>query len=421
MFKSLLRLFVTDTSSDTLIVFSGTIANVLIGGAFYIITPRILGPTNYGFFSLVVATCLLVTSIANFGIDTGILRFVKTEKGELNNQILRLALEAYTIIGLAIFTLGFLFSPLLAKFLGYSELTALFRISFAGVILFLLTNFFVATLQARRKFLDAAIVNISTNTARLILIGMAAYFFTINLYFITALFFSVTIISVFIGRLFVPLDFLKAKGYRQHFKDFFSFNFWIAGGLIISSIPFDNYLLVKFAGPLATGLYAAPFKILNGINQFSGNFSTVLASRLSGFENDKKAIEYSKKTLPFVLFISLAIASSAFVAKFFISLIGNQYANSLVVFQILALGYAFAFANTIAASLIIYYFGKTKVAFWITVIDIASWLVLDLFLIPIYKEVGAAIGVLLSGVIAFIIFNGYVIWRFIKNKNNVPN
>ena len=95
------------------------------------------------------------------------------------------------------------------------------------------------------------------------------------------------------------------------FKNFFGYNFWVAAGLAISAIPFDSYILVKTAGPVATGLFAAPMKILTTTYQFAGGFSRVLAPRYSSFENNQKAIEFSKKSILIVGAVIAGLGASA--------------------------------------------------------------------------------------------------------------
>ena len=80
MIKNLINLSFTQTGKDTGIVFLGTLINVIIGGLFFILAPRILGPADYGLFSVVLATGLMAFNFANFGIDTGILRFIKLKQ-----------------------------------------------------------------------------------------------------------------------------------------------------------------------------------------------------------------------------------------------------------------------------------------------------------------------------------------------------
>src|SRR3989338_9891948 len=151
------NLLYTQTIKDTVVVFAGALVNVIAGGLFFILAPRILGPSDFGLFSTVIATGMLATNIANFGIDTGILRFAK---GEDFNKILSIALKSYLFLGFFIGILGASISPLIASFLNQSELTNLFRIAFAAIIFLLLTNFFVAGLQAKKEFVKASLVNL---------------------------------------------------------------------------------------------------------------------------------------------------------------------------------------------------------------------------------------------------------------------
>src|SRR3990167_4047123 len=248
------NLLYTQTSKDTAVVFAGTLVNVIAGVLFFILAPRILGPSDFGLFSTVIATGMLATNIANFGIDTGILRFAK---GEDFNNILSIALKSYLFLGFFIGILGVLISPLIASFLNQSELANLLRIAFAAIIFLLLTNFFVAGLQAKKEFVKASLVNIVSNVLRLILLVLAVVFLKTGLTFITFIFFFVTIASVIFGRIFLPLKLQKIA--KERFFDFHKYNFWIAVSLIITAIPFDNYLLLKVAGAGSGWVFSAPF------------------------------------------------------------------------------------------------------------------------------------------------------------------
>ncbi|OGD91421.1 hypothetical protein A3D81_01320 [Candidatus Curtissbacteria bacterium RIFCSPHIGHO2_02_FULL_40_17] len=414
MINQIKDLIFTDTGKDTAIVFTGTIVNAAVGGIFFILAPRILGPADYGLFSVVIATGIMVANLANLGIDTGVLRFVKGEDSE-SQKILKLALESYLVIGLLVFVLGFVLSLPMARILGQPNISPLLKIAFSGVIFVLLTDFVQAVLQSKKKFLEASIVNIVSNVSRLLILLIAAYFFQINVYFLTFLFFFIYIVSVITGKLFVPLDFLKEKDHRAHFKKFFAFNSWIAASLAISSVPLDNYFLLKFAGPVATGIYAAPYKILAITDQLAGNFSRVLAPRFSSFTNDTQAIIFSKKTIPIVLFVISAILTAGILAEPIVRiLLGNEYINSIPVFRVVAASYAFYFADTIAVSLIVYYLGKPNITFLITIIVIIIWAISSYILIPKYQAIGAAFADLISGITALSLFTGFVVWHFSK-------
>ena len=415
MIKNLINLSFTQTGKDTGVVFLGTLINIIVGGLFFILAPRILGPADYGLFSVILATGLMVFNFANFGIDTGILRFIKPGQKETNQKYLKLAFKAYLAIGFLIFSLGYVFSPIIAQFLDAPQTENLLRIAFGATMFSLLGNFFVAVLQTQKQFIQASAVNISANAARLVILAIASYFLTIDLHFLTILVYAVTILYVIFGKIFVPLDFLRVQEEHLHFKNFFGYNFWVAASLAISAIPFDNYLLVKIAGPVATGLYAAPMKILAMTYQFAGSFSRVLASRYSSFDSNRKAIEFSQKATPLVLAVFFGLLVISFLANPIVRLFfGNQYQQSIQIFRITSVGMAFFFADTIPVSIILYYFGRSKVTFYVTVWHYLIYVLLLLYFIPRQSALGAAIAFSISEIITFLTLVTYVVFKFKK-------
>ncbi|MEK9147226.1 MAG: oligosaccharide flippase family protein [Patescibacteria group bacterium] len=416
MLRQLRGLLLTDTGRDTAIVFTGSLINLALGGLFFILAPRILGPENFGLFAVVTATGIMAINFANFALDTGILKFASANNDQ-SKKILSLAFKAYLIIGVAVFLIGLIIASPLAKILGQPQITNLLRISFFGVIFVLLTNFFIAALQSKKQFAKASIVNISGNTARILLLVLGAYFFTVNLYFLTFLYYLVVIISVVIGKFFVPLNFLSEKTPANLVKNFLGYNFWIAASMAISSIPIDEYLLVKISGPIQTGLFAAPMKIISAIDQLTGDFTRVLAPRFTSFDSNEKAKIFAKKTIPVVLVISIGIFLTILIASPLIKfLFGAQYLESINVYRILVISSALGFFTTIPVSIIIYYFGKTKDVFLMSAIGIFVWLIANLLLIPKYAALGAAWAYFISVVVGIVLFVGYVIVKFSKNN-----
>lgn len=406
MFKSFLSLVYSDTGKDTSIVFLGTLINVIVGGLFFVFAPRFLGPSDYGLFSTVIATALMVTSIANFGIDSGILRFAKTDP-----SIIPLAFKTYSVLGFAAALIGFFAAPYLANFLNYPQISNLLQIAFLGTILLLLSNFFIASLQAKSQFLKASIVAVVSNTARLFILLIAITFLKINIYFLTALFFAVPAVSIIFGLIYLPINFERSR----NSKNFFKYNSWIASALIISSIPFDNYFLLKSAGPIETGLYFAPFKILTFVYQFAGNFTRVLSSRFSSFETDQKVIVFAKRALifpavsVFALFILILISGPAINIIF-----GPEYKDSVNIMRTLILGFIFFFISTVPSSIILYYFGKSNISFIITVIKYLLFISLLSILVPNFKSVGAALAFSASELVSLTFMSVYCLVKLQK-------
>lgn len=407
MLSELRQLTLSETGKDTIIVFWGTVINVVIGGIFFIVAPRLLGPSSYGLFATVYATSLITVRLTSLGIETGILRFTNNFSKE-SNEFISIALKWYLFLGLLAAVIGYFISPKLASLLGQPQILTLLRVAFASTILFHLTNLFTSGLQAKREFKKAAIILIANNTLRLVLVFCAAYFLAVNLTSLTFIFFFATLASVVIGIYFMPIKITKIN--RNLEKKFFKFNIWIWFSLTLATIPFDNYLLLKIAGPLQTGLYAAPYKLLNYTYQVAGNFTAVLASRYSSFENVAKAKAYSKKAAIFPLFFSLAfLFSIVFADPITSGIFGKSYIGSVQIFRILSLGSVFFFMTTIPSSIILYYFGKPQITFSLTVLRITLNIILLLALVQKYQGLGAAIAFMVTEIIIFAATTAYCV------------
>lgn len=412
MFQQINQLFSTNTGKDTAIVFISTIINVAVGGVFFIIAPRLLGPGDYGIFSTVISTAVLSITIANFGIDTGILRFASKKSKEFD-EIITLALKAYLLLSTIVTILGFLLAPLIADFIKIPESTNLLKIAFAGSIFILLSNFFIASLQSKGDFLKASLVSISSNVVRLAILLIGLTFLRLDLYWLTIIFFISPIASVLSGMLAFPIKFKEGKNIEM--SNFFRFNFYIAVALIISQIPYENYILLNIAGKEQTGLFSAPFKILTFAYMFGGNFTRVLASRFSSFDTREKAIMYAKKALPIAMLCSLLVLSTIPFANLIIKILfGESFQGSVAVYRMLAVGFSVFFLSTIPSSIIIYYLGKSKVSFMVTAARYVIYTLLLLLLVPKYFAQGAAIAFVLSEMFSLVAISTYVMFRLKK-------
>lgn len=405
MFSFFINSLRSETGKDTSIVTIGTVVNVMAGSLFFVIVPRLLGPADYGLFSTAIATGLTAVAVANFGIDTGILRFAKSKTAL--NRILSVAFKSYIFIGLIVTLIGFSLSRPLASFMGYPQIANLLKIAFFGSIFLLLTNFFVAGLQARGDFAKASIVNIASNILRLFLIVFAAYFVTIGLFFVTMLFFSATILSVILGKMFLTFNLEKIN--NSDLISFHKYNLWIAFSLIIASIPFDNYFLLKFSGAKETGIYFAPLKILAISYQLGGNFTRVLAPKLSSnlnITNVKKLLtKASFLPLIFIICLLISILLSSLIVKLFF---GDEYVNAGDVYRILSIGFIFFFAATIPSSVILYYLGRSYISFGITIIRYTVFVILLFILVPAKGAIGAATSFALTEFLSFILMTSYM-------------
>jgi len=415
MIKTLSDLFSDKTHKDSYVVLIGTMVNVIAGGAFFIIVPRILGPYNYGILSAALATGLAVNAITNFGIDTGILRFSKDP--EKLKEILTIAFKSYLVLGIVSAIFGLIFSDIIARFINTPQVAPLIKIAFTFNIFLLMTNYYVAALQVKGEFAKASFINFASNLVRIFLVIVFAYFVSLNLTIITFIFFAVPIVSVIIGQLLSP--FRSQHSSKNAVAEFYKYNSWIALGLIISSVPLDNYILLKYAGALQAGLYAAPFKILTVSYQLGGNLTRVFATTLGSANNLADIKIFIKKSLSiisiFILGLLFLLLAKGLLIKILFS---SSFAASSDVFSILIFGFIFFFLNTIPSSIILYHLGKSSVTFSITVIKYLSFLILLIVLVSKLGAVGAAYAFAVTELLSLILMSTYLFKKLMVDEKN---
>lgn len=406
------KLINSQTFKDTQIVSLGTLINLAVGGIFFILTPRILGPQNYGLFSTVISTGTLAVIVANFGIDTGILKFAQ---GENAKYITSIAFKFYILLGILAAIFGLIFASPIAIFLGQPQISSLLRIAFASVILILLSNYFVAVLQAKKEFLKASIVSLSSNITRLLILLYFYFFAHLTLLAIVFIYFAVNIASLIFGFVFAPPK-LDAKKTTE-IKNFAFFNFWVATTIIIASIPLDHYFTLKFAGSTQAGIYAAPFKLLTAGYALGSAFSRVFAPRFSSFVDLAQVKAYSLKAVALVLplisaFLVLILLAPAIVKIIF----GANYLASVSVMRLQSIGFIFFTMAIIPGAIILYYFGKSKIAFLVSGATTALYAILLYKLVPQYQANGAAAAFAINEFLTFLLLCAFALYFLNRQK-----
>jgi len=120
--------------------------------------------------------------------------------------------------------------------------------------------------------------------------------------------------------------------------------------------------------------------------------------------------------MPFPLIFILGLTILFFISQPLVTLVfGKEYIQATEILQILSIGFIFFFASTIPSSIILYYFGKPKISFVITLIRYVSFVVLLALLVPLYSAKGGAFAFSVSEFFAFLFMSGYVFIKFSKN------
>jgi len=254
-------------------------------------------------------------------------------------------------------------------------------------------------------------------------IGILFYAYKLELFNALITVIILPFIAFLIGSLIIPRDFLKAKGdEKESFWELYHFSKWIFVSVFCFMI-FDSLgvlMLGYFKTTDVVGLYSAAYMFAFAFPIITGTITTILLPKVSGLSGIEEIIEYIKKSLKFTIPIIVLLIILLFIAKSLIIIFyGVEYQSSVVIFQILIIGFAISIIiNPI--SLIIYSLNMPEILAYLNIIQLILTFFGNILLIPPYGAVGASITTLLIRIIGGIFISAYVysIIRAKKSSNS---
>ncbi|MFC1624886.1 oligosaccharide flippase family protein [Patescibacteria group bacterium] len=423
MKEKIISIFNTSTFKQTLITSSGTILSGIFGLIFYIFMARILEPVGFGIFSVTTATTALLASIANMGIDTGIVRFVgKYYRKDLFKvkKILKYAFKVKILSIVFLNVLGWFLMPVIAStILQKPELLFPLRLSLLGAATSMLLSFVVSTIQAIQKFVVWSILTTSINILRLIILGVLIYFSLININSGIYLYILIPFVGFFAGLLFVP-SFFKAKKENEVSKELFNYNKWIAIFTLIVAVSsrVDTFITTRLLSLSEVGIYSVAVNLSSIVPSIVLALGTVVAPKLSSFSSDNEAKKYLEKLQLFVVFLAVIGILVGIPLSYFVipKLYGVEYLSSIYPFFVLLVTQAVFLVSIPSHSAIFYYFSQPKIFIYISLVHLLSVSIVGWVLTNNYGYMGASVSMLLGNIINFILPFRWVYRRLYRKK-----
>lgn len=400
----------TATFKQSSITFVGIILNGLLGGLFYIVVARILGPQDFGLLTISIVTLTLISDISDIGTNTGLIRFVVSNlKRDKNKamQFLKLSLEIKLAVWIIVFVSIFLLAPFLAEVIFHKrELILPLRLVAFGVGGALLFSFATSALQAYQRYFLWSGINILTNFLRLFFILLLSYFLILNLESSLFTFIVLPFFGFFITSLIIPIKKIIAiRGEFNLSKEFFKYNIPVAIFTLISAFSsrLDTYLTANLLTIKEVGVYGAASQLVYVMPQLVSAIGLVAAPKFASFQNKEEMLIYFKKLQFFVSTLCLVGLLVIPLVSFLIPIIyGLSYQDAILPFIFLFLAMlVFLFSVPVHIS-IIFYFGRPDVFIYIALGHLLLTSFLGYFMISNYGIVGAAITVLIATIFNFI-------------------
>ncbi len=395
--------------------------NGILGMIFYIMIARYLGPSDFGIFSICIVTITLLASIANIGVDTGLIRFVGKYVANEKNKALKffkLGLEIKIISFTAVFVLGWVLIPFVTRTVFVKpELIAPLRFSLLGIGSALLFSFTTSSVQALQRFWVWNGLNIFSNATRLIALIILFSLGLVSLQTGLTIYILFPLLGFFLGLLFLPA-FWKVKKENEVLPEFFSYNRWVVifTLLVAVSTRLDTFMSTRLLSLADVGIYSVAVSLAGVVPQIVNALATVGAPKLAGFEKNEQAVNYLIKLQLFVTALAiLGLIVGIPLARVLIpSLYGQEYFSSLLPFVILLFAQAIFLISIPVHSVIFYYFSYPKLFVWVSLVNILIIGLVGWPLINSFGFIGAAWTVLLGNVSNFIIPGIWVVRKFKK-------
>ena len=365
--------------------------------------PRYLGVEGYGQLNFILSFVGLFIIFGDFGISSLIYRDVsknpKKASEYFNNLfLLKTFLLALMILVIIIVTL------FIDKSSYIKELIIFLGIPF--ILISLISSFYMCFYNALQKMQYAAIYETTTKLLYIIFVICVIYF---NFKLVGIL--IANVISLLLTCLFLVL-FLK-KYIKIRIKLDFKYiisklkvTSFFAGIIFFTLVYYnaDKLLVSFFIGDYQLGLYVIGYTFFGLLISFIYIFNSALFPVLSSYSNNLvKYKRISELYLKYIFIISTPILfGGVYLANKIVSLaFGSKFIGGLIAFQIILLFFFIAALNTYNLSTL-QIKNKERLYFFIVMAAAIFNIVVDLFVIPIYGIIGAAIVTVLSELIVFI-------------------
>jgi len=383
------------TAKDTYILFAGNVISAFFAFLFTLFVSRSLSVSEFGIFSAAANLIVIISSLSDLGISSGIVNFVAKHlakgKRETSEKYIKAAFLLKFVITFILVVLVGVFAPFVSKFLlATGEVNIAYWVAGISIGIFL-WGFFPNILQAQKRFLASVIVDLSLVIPRAILGFALLLMGVLTLDNALLTFFVSFVFVVIVGFKLVGVSFLKTRPEKKIYMDVLKFSGWLGVNRFISGISgrLDIQMLAVLVGATSTGLYSIPARLASFVVVLVSSFSAVLAPRLAAFDDREKEKTYIAKAVLASLAVVVGIVLWIIIAKpFILILFGEKYLGAVPIFQALTAS-MIPFVFTIPSVTAIIYSMKKPIYIGVfSFFQLAAIFVLNLVFIPKYGVFG---------------------------------
>lgn len=413
-------------------VFVGIVLSKILTYIYRVIIARKFGPEVFGLFSLSIIISTWFSTVASFGLDWGLTRYIPFYRGRGKKDKIRFIFKymilVYLISGTIFGILLFLFSETISlRIFHNSQLIPFLRIFSIIIPISILTQPFVGTLKAYEKAgWHSFIFNISQNVVKIV---MLIFLITLGVksnsvawsYLMGTL--SMVLLAYIVLKKNVKELFdkntLKNNEKKKLSKKLWNFSLPLMFFSIIGSLFYwiDSLMLGYYKGATYVGHYSVAislaFLLLIASELLTPLFSPLIMKAYAR-KNTTFIKNLSKQLSKWIFLINLPLFLFIFIfpGTFINILFGGAFFEAENALRILSIGVLFS-SVIIISNQLMYASGKSKLILSNIVISTITNIVLNIILIPIPKILfienpygleGAAIATTISVILLNMLF-----------------
>jgi O-antigen/teichoic acid export membrane protein len=417
------------------LLFIGTLSSTIILAVTSIIAARLLGPEDYGLYSITLTVPSILVTVSSLGISQALTRYaasLKTSKNKLQVvKLLESGLILKVVFTLFIASLMFLLSDPISKYiLNRPEAGKFLRIT----ILYLIGQSVLSSVDALLIGLNKAGKSSLLNNIQAITRAITTYGLIITGYGLIGALIGIGLgflISTLIGLLLVTISFreikkkeksvknLKSLGDNIHTILVFGTPLYISQLLFSAGTQFRSILLAMYCSNESIGNYSTALNYTIFITLIISPITTVMFpafSKLSIFEDKKSLESFYRLSVKYTSFIVIPAATGlALLSEEIVTLLyGTQYQTAPRYLSLYSLFYFLITIGMNITGLLLNSQGDTGVTLRVTLINLVASLGLGIILVPRIEVPGLIASIILSQLIS----NLYSL-HSVKNKYQI--
>ncbi len=378
---------------------------------FFVILSRFLSQKQFGIYSILNVSLLILSGLLGFGLAEFIVRDLTGKREAIKKERFR---QIFTFIFwtiIIIITLLILFAYLILSYLDYTELFfPIFVVIFCSGII-VIGRLIIHYLHSKKNIIGATLLDFLFRTMWVLPLILFIFTLTINTIFLTRFLYSIILF-------FIVIYYFKWKKLRflgrinkNYIKKALIFGIPISTLMLSQSIitASDRYILGFFHSATQVGYYAYIYRILNFIMVFSifAVSTTIYPYIVESYNkgNKEKSNFLLNSLLKYNLIIIVPVLMGFFILskEILTSISGTRYLATIPIIPFLI------FFPLIQSIYIIYHYtlllkNKTKTIMIIFGTGMLLNIILNFILIPQYHYFGAAVATIITYICLLVLF-----------------